>query len=107
MDLSERLQKLLKEMGWTYYKLAKKAGIPVSTVEHLVKDSHKTTSHENLEKIAEAFNITVSELIGEETPEIINLDGCYIEVAKIAQDKKIDPVKLIALIKLLSEDDKK
>jgi transcriptional regulator with XRE-family HTH domain len=107
MNLSERLSKLLNEFGWSYYKLAKIAGLPRSTVEHLVKGSHKTTSHENIQKIAAAFNITVTELIGEETPEIINLEDSYIEVAKEAQDKKIDPEKLRALIKLITEDMKK
>lgn len=107
MDLNERINELLKQRNWTYYKLHKNSGIPRSTAEQLVKGLIKSTNHENLQKIASAFNITVSDLTGEETPEVINLENSYIEVAKVAQDKKINPEKLKALIELIAKDDVK
>jgi transcriptional regulator with XRE-family HTH domain len=104
MDLSERINELLKERKWTYYKLHKMSGVPKSTVEHIVKGTRKTTSHENIQKIADAFNLTVSDLLGETTP---NLENCYVEVAKIAQDRKIDPARLLAIIELFEKDENK
>lgn len=107
MNLSERINNLLKETGWTYYKLAKISGVARTTLENIVNGRGKTTSHENMQKIAAAFGITVSDLLDEKEPEVMNLENCYIEVAKEAQDKKIDPEKLFALIKILQKENDK
>jgi transcriptional regulator with XRE-family HTH domain len=100
MELSERLVQLLNERKWTYYKLSKITGLPLTTAESLVKGKVKSTSQENLLKIAGAFGITVSELLGEKE---VDVSGDYIEVAKYAQDKKISPDILKQLIDLYSQ----
>lgn len=81
--------------------------MPASTLANILNGRNKTTSNENVEKIAKAFNITVSELLGEKEPEILNLEEVYIEIAKEAQNKKIDPEQLSALIKILAKEVKK
>lgn len=103
MSITEKLNKLLDERNWTYYKLSKITGISRTTVENLVKGKRKSTSHENLLKFADAFNINISELLEEEFIAVQEkqLGEDYIEVLKSAKEKGIDPQKLRDLIQLI------
>lgn len=86
------------------YKLSKLSGVSQTSIHEIITGKVKNPSQDKLLRIAKVLDISVSELLGEEE---IQLDGAYIEVAKIAQDKKIDPEKLKALIELITKDDKK
>lgn len=102
--LSEILKSNLESRKMSIYKLSKLTGIPNSTLRDLINGKSQTTTYDKLVSISKVLNIPIKELTGEEE---IKLDGVYLEIAISAQNKKIDPDKLKALIKILSEDDKK
>ncbi len=69
-EINETLQKineLMKERNWSYYRLAKEAGIPYSSLNSLfLKNNQPTIS--TLEKICEGFHISMSEFFASKTP---------------------------------------
>ncbi len=70
MEMNETLLKineLMRERNWTYYRLAKEAGIPYSSLNSLfLKNNQPTIS--TLEKICEGFHISMSEFFSDKTP---------------------------------------
>ena len=60
MDCLQRIKELLNERGWTMYQLAQKSGIPQSTLSNLFIRNNAPTI-QTLEKICEAFGITLAE----------------------------------------------
>jgi transcriptional regulator with XRE-family HTH domain len=102
--LSDNIKKHLESRNMSKYKLSKLTGIPTTTIHDIISGKNQNPAYEKISKIANALNTPIAELTGEEE---ISLEGAYIEVAKVAQDKKIDPDKLRALIDLLTKDDKK
>lgn len=70
MKINQTLQKinqLMDERGWTYYRLAKESGIPYSSLNSLfLKNNQPTIS--TLEKICSGFHITMAEFFSDETP---------------------------------------
>jgi transcriptional regulator with XRE-family HTH domain len=59
-----RIEALMKERGWTKYKLAKETGLPQSTITSLLSGRVKNPSAETASKLAEAFNVTTDYLLG-------------------------------------------
>lgn len=102
--LADNLKNNLESRKMSMYKLSKLTGIPHTTIRDIVSGKSQNPSYKIIADIAQALNIPVSELSGQEEAK---LDGAYIEVAKVAQDRKIDPNKLRALIDLITKDDKK
>lgn len=51
--------------GWTEYQLAERSGLPQSTISSWYK-KHMTPSFASLEKICEAFGITMSQFFSED-----------------------------------------
>ena len=74
MDIHARLQQLLRERGWTEYKLSKECGLAQSTIGNIFK--RKTLpALETLETICKGFGITLSQFFAdgemvELTPEL-------------------------------------
>ncbi|PYG88462.1 helix-turn-helix protein [Ruminiclostridium sufflavum DSM 19573] len=99
--LSENLALHLKSRKISVYKFSKLSNVPQSTIRDILAGRSKSTSYENLAKMASALNLSMNELSGEEE---VKLEGCYLEVAKIAQDKKIDPKKILDIINLIEGD---
>lgn len=70
MELNRILQKidsLMKERGWSMYRLAKESGIPYSSLNSLfLKNNHPTIP--TLEKICAGLHITMSEFFDDSTP---------------------------------------
>ena len=64
MDIHMRLQKLLKEQGWTRYRLAKESGIPESTLTNIFYRG-TTPTVATLEDICKTLNITLSQFFAE------------------------------------------
>ena len=80
MDTHERLQQLLKEHGWSEYRLAKNCGLPESTIANIFR-RNTLPSIATLETICGGFGITLSQFFAEGemvelTPELKELfDG--------------------------------
>ena len=55
-----KLQELMNNRNWSNYKLAKETGIAQSNIAYIL-DENNTPSFENLEKICDAFGISISE----------------------------------------------
>lgn len=58
--VNQRIVQLCNERGWTKYKLSKESDIPNSSVNAILKYNH-TPTIETIEKICQAFNITLSQ----------------------------------------------
>ena len=77
MDTNERLQQLLKERGWSEYRLSKVSGLSESTIANIFK-RNTIPSIITLESICKAFGITLSQFFAdgemvELTPELKEL----------------------------------
>lgn len=77
MDTHERLRQLLNERGWSEYKLAKRCGLPESTVANIFR-RNTVPSIATLETICSGFGITMSQFFAEGdmieiTPELKEL----------------------------------
>ena len=78
VDILEKIKNLIKDKGWTLYKLSEKSGVNLSTLANMF--SRKTLpSITTLNQLCEAFNITLSEFFNEETN--VSNDELYV-VAK-------------------------
>ena len=71
MDVHERLKKLMKDRGWSEYRLSKKCGLSESTLANIFR---RNTVHSvsTLEAICEGFGITMSQFFS---------DGRYVELS--------------------------
>lgn len=64
MNVAERIERLMKQRGWSVYRLGKESGLSQSTLAHVFrKDSEPTIS--TLELICKAFGITLSQFFAE------------------------------------------
>ena len=63
MDCLERIKELLAERGWSMYTLARKSGIPQSTLSNLFLRCN-SPSVPTLEKICDAFGISLARFFG-------------------------------------------
>ncbi len=74
MDIHARLQQLLRERGWTEYKLSKECGLAQSTIGNIFR-RNTLPSIATLETICKGFGITLSQFFAdgemvELTPEL-------------------------------------
>lgn len=65
ITVGDRLKHLRLEAGLTKYALAKKVGISDVSVGYWERGISKTINHLLLMRLAEALNVTVSELVGD------------------------------------------
>lgn len=77
MDTHKRLLQLLKERGWTMYRLAINSGLSESTIANVYKRNN-VPSITTLEAICKGFGITLSQFFAEGemvelTPELKQL----------------------------------
>lgn len=66
MDTHARLKELMKERGWTEYRLAKECGLSQSTISNLFS-RNTLPSIATLEIICNSFGITLSQFFSEGT----------------------------------------
>ena len=76
MDATERIKELLKQRGWTAYKLSKQSGLAESTVNNILK------SVTTLESICGGFGMTMAQFFAEGelievTPDVSELVRYY------------------------------
>lgn len=64
MDVIERIDILMKERGWTDYKLSLESGLSSSTIANIHR-RHTIPSIPTLEAICNAFGITLSQFFNE------------------------------------------
>lgn len=64
MDTHKRLQQLLKERGWTEYRLAKNCGLSESTIANIFR-RNTVPSIATLEAVCNGFGITMSQFFAE------------------------------------------
>jgi len=62
--LSKRLKELRKEEGWSQQKLAEKAGLSFNAVTKIEQGLAKHPTLKTLVKIADAFGVSLDELVG-------------------------------------------
>ncbi len=82
MDTHDRLQQLLRERGWTEYKLSKECGLAQSTIGNIFR-RNTVPSVATLETICKGFGITMSQFFAdtemvELTPEMKELFDSWI-----------------------------
>lgn len=65
MIIQERIQKLMKERGWTEYKLAQMSGLSQSTISNLFRRNNAPTMS-TLEAVCKAFEISMSQFFAED-----------------------------------------
>lgn len=99
MELNETLLKIktmLKERGWSIYKLAKESGIPYSSLNSLFQKNNQPTIS-TLEKICCGFHISMEEFFSGDTPyseiryDFSNEELCIIEMYRslTSRDRKL------------------
>lgn len=65
-DVISHVQELCKERSWTYYRLAKEADIPYSTLNNMMNRNNIPTIP-TLQKLCDAFGITLSDFFQDES----------------------------------------
>lgn len=61
MTVQERIQELLKQRGWSKYKLAKEAGFYLTTVYDWFNEKGFTPDRKSIELICAAMDISLTE----------------------------------------------
>lgn len=82
MDMHERLRQLLKERGWTEYRLSKNCGLSESTIANIFR-RNTVPSIATLETICDGFGITMSQFFAEDemvelSPDLKELFECWL-----------------------------
>ena len=70
-DVIQHIQDLCRERSWTYYRLAKEADIPYSTLNNMVNRTNIPTIP-TLQKLCDAFGITLADFFLDE-PDALQL----------------------------------
>ena len=104
MDTHARLQQLLRERGWTEYKLSKKCGLSQSTIGNIFR-RNTIPSIATLETICKGFGITLSQFFAdtemvELTPDMKDLFDSWIT---LTPEQKI---AALHMLKAMSHDNK-
>lgn len=92
INVIQHIKDLCAERQWSYYRLAKEAGIPYSTVSNMF---HRTNipSIPTLQKMCDGFGITLSDFFRDELAEI-HLTGPQQEVLELYRRLSLDDRKL-------------
>ena len=69
MDILDRIYKMREERHWSEYNLAKKADLPQSTISSWY-GKNMTPSFGSLEKICNAFGITMAQFFASESNSV-------------------------------------
>lgn len=85
MDIHARLQQLLRERGWTEYRLSKECELSQTTIGNIIR-RNSMPSLATLETISKGFGITLGQLLAdgemvELTPELKELFDCWMALS--------------------------
>ncbi len=64
MRLIKNIKRHREKLGWSQQKLAEKAGLSYNAITKIEQGAAKNPRMETLIKLADAFNITIDELVG-------------------------------------------
>lgn len=70
MNIKDRILQLMKERGWTMYRLSKETGIPASTLSNMLKRSTIPTMA-TVETLCAGFGVTISQFFWDGTESVI------------------------------------
>lgn len=62
--LSKRLKELRRGVGWSQQKLAEKAGLSYNAITKIEQGAAKRPTIQTMVKIADAFGVSLDELVG-------------------------------------------
>ena len=62
--IAKRLKELRKRTGWSQQKLAEKAGLSYNTITKIEQGAATKPTIQTMIKIADAFQISIDELVG-------------------------------------------
>lgn len=79
MELKERISDLMAERGWSQKQLASESGVVFATINRLLNRNSYNPSLDTLEGIAQAFGLSVVELLQDETIAIDKQVKGYLE----------------------------
>jgi transcriptional regulator with XRE-family HTH domain len=65
--LAKRLKQLRKKTGWSQQKLAEKAGLSYNVITKIEQDVAKKPTIQTMIKLADAFGISLDDLVGRKT----------------------------------------
>ena len=93
MDTNEKLNQILKERGWTTYKLSTESGLSHTTLANVFR-RNTVPSISTLEKICAGFGITLSQFFAEGemvelTPELKQLFDKWVNLTAKQKDAVI------------------
>ena len=102
MDIQARLQQLLRERGWTEYRLSKECGLAANTIGNIFR-KNTMPSLATLETISKGFGISLAQLLSDEdmieaTPELKELINCWVG---LTPDQK---KAALAMLKAMNHD---
>ena len=62
--LANKIKELRKKSGWSQQKLAEKAGVSYNTITKIEQGAATMPTIQTMIKIADAFGISIDELVG-------------------------------------------
>lgn len=100
MDMHARLQQLLRERGWTEYRLSRECGLAQSTIGNIFR-RNTVPSIATLETICGGFGITMSQFFAEAemvelTPDMKELFDCWIYLKPTQKAAAIQMLKAMS-----------
>lgn len=99
MNPNEKLKDLLKERGWSAYRLSINSGLSESTIANLLK-RNTLPSIPTLKAICNGFGITLSQFFAENemvemTPQLKELFDCWVNLTEKQKKTALDIIKAI------------
>ena len=98
MNVLEKITKYRLERNWTEYQLAEKSGLPQSTISSWYRKNQIPTIP-SLEKIYDAYNITLAQFFSDENLEIIQITKKQSDL--IHEWNKLEENQQLAVLELL------
>ena len=101
MDTHARLRQLLRERGWTEYRLSVECGLAQSTIGNILR-RNTLPSIATLETICRGFGITMSQFFAdaemvELTPDLKELFDCWVCLRPAQKKAVLDIMKSVNL----------
>jgi transcriptional regulator with XRE-family HTH domain len=62
--IEQRIKQLRKKAGWSQQRLAEKSGLSYTVITKIEQGVAKRPSIQTMVKLADAFSVTIDELIG-------------------------------------------
>ena len=92
-DVIQHIQDLCRERSWTYYRLAKEADIPYSTLNNMVNRTNIPTIP-TLQKLCDAFGITLADFFLDE-PDALQLTEGQQEIITLYNNLSLEKKKIL------------